>query len=85
MDEEVAEEVVPEIEPYDAVKKRGRDKKKHAKQGKTKKTKRLRTTSPAGGNSAKCCPICTPKYATHQVNKEYHRNECVNCLRGNID
>ena len=42
----------------------------------TKNTRRFhRTTSPAGGNSAKCCPCCTPDYVKKFDHKIFVANE----------
>jgi hypothetical protein len=62
-------------EEFTLVKSRGRQKKRYLKRELNKKG-RARTSSPAGGNSAKCCSYCCPKYSINHVNKEFNRMEC---------
>jgi hypothetical protein len=56
------------------LKQRGRLKYANVKVGNVKK-KRARTTSPAGGNSAKCCQYCCPKYAIKHTNITFIKEE----------
>ncbi len=72
---ESEEEITLQNDSYVLTKQRGRDKKCHIRTGKGR-TERQRTSSPAGGNSAKCCPYCCPKYVTNHINKKYYQKEC---------